>query len=82
MKVINWDVDTNDWKLPGSSAIRSTILGNVRPGSIVLMHDGGGPRQGTVDALSGAISGLRARGYRLVTVSQLLGNRMIYRPVP
>ena len=82
MKVINWDVDTTDWKLPGSSAIRSTILNRVRPGSIVLMHDGGGPRQGTVDALAGAISGLRARGYRLVTVSQLLGNRMIYRPVP
>jgi peptidoglycan/xylan/chitin deacetylase (PgdA/CDA1 family) len=82
MKVINWDVDTTDWKLPGSAAIRSTIIHNVRPGSIVLMHDGGGPRQGTVDALAGAIDGLRARGYRFVTVSELLGNRMIYRPVP
>ena len=82
MKVINWDVDTTDWKLPGSAAIRSPIIHNVRPGSIVLMHDGGGPRQGTVDALAGAIDGLRARGYRFVTVSELLGNRMIYRPVP
>jgi peptidoglycan/xylan/chitin deacetylase (PgdA/CDA1 family) len=46
------------------------------------MHDGGGPRGGTVDALEGAIRGLRHRGYKLVTVSELLGNRMIYRPVP
>ncbi|MCC6755140.1 MAG: polysaccharide deacetylase family protein [Solirubrobacterales bacterium] len=82
MKVVNWDVDTTDWKLPGSAAIRSTIVNQARPGSIVLMHDGGGPRGGTVDALAGAISGLRHRGFRLVTVSQLLGNRMIYRPVP
>lgn len=82
MKVINWDVDTTDWKLPGSASIRSTILHDVRPGSIVLMHDGGGPRGGTVDALAGAIRGLRHRGYKLVTVSELLGNRMIYRPVP
>ena len=82
MKVVNWDVDTTDWKLPGSAAIRATIVGQARPGSIVLMHDGGGPRGGTVDALSGAISGLRDRGFKLVTVSELLGNRMIYRPVP
>jgi len=82
MKSVNWDVDTTDWKLPGSASIRSTILNRVRPGSIVLMHDGGGPRSETVDALAGAIYGLRARGYRFVTVSELLGDRMIYRPVP
>jgi peptidoglycan/xylan/chitin deacetylase (PgdA/CDA1 family) len=82
MESVNWDVDTTDWKLPGSAAIRSTIIHDVRPGSIVLMHDGGGPRGGTVDALAGAISGLRHRGYELVTVSELLGKRMIYRPVP
>ncbi len=81
MKVVNWDVDTSDWKLPGSGSIASTIVNQVRPGSIVLMHDGGGPRSGTVGALASAIGGLRDRGYRLVTVSQLLGNRTIFRPV-
>lgn len=81
MKVVNWDVDTLDWRLPGSASIRSTIVNRVRPGSIVLMHDGGGPRGGTVGALAGAISGLRGRGFKLVTVSELLGNRAIYRPV-
>lgn len=82
MKVVDWDVDTTDWKLPGAGYIKSNVLGNAHSGSIVLMHDGGGPRSQTVEALPGIIDGLRGRGYRLVTVSQLLGNRMIYRPVP
>jgi peptidoglycan/xylan/chitin deacetylase (PgdA/CDA1 family) len=44
------------------------------------MHDGGGPRSQTVDALPGGIDNLRSRGYTLVTVTELLGNRFIYRP--
>jgi peptidoglycan/xylan/chitin deacetylase (PgdA/CDA1 family) len=44
------------------------------------MHDGGGYRSQTVAALGPAISNLKRRGYRLVTVSKLLGNRTIYRP--
>lgn len=79
MKVVNWDVDTQDWKLPGSGSIRNSMSG-ARSGSIVLMHDGGGPRSQTIEALSSGISRLRHRGYRLVTVSDLLGNEMIYRP--
>lgn len=82
MKVVNWDVDTNDWKLPGARKISSTIVNRVRPGSIVLMHDGGGPRGGTVDALEPAISTLKRRGYELVPVTELLGNRVIYQPKP
>ncbi len=79
MKTVNWDVDTNDWRLPGSGSILNSIS-SARSGSIVLMHDGGGPRGQTVDALNAGISRLRHRGYKLVTVSELLGNRMIYRP--
>lgn len=82
MKVVNWDVDTNDWKVPGVSAIVAEIVNRTRPGSIVLMHDGGGSREGTVDALGPAISALRDRGFRFVTVTQLLGNRFRYRPMP
>jgi len=82
MKSVLWDVDTSDWKLPGAGSIKSTILRASRPGSIVLMHDGGGPRGGTVDALEGAIRGLRRRGYKLVTVTELLGNRFLFRPKP
>lgn len=79
MKTVNWDRDTNDWKLPGSGSILSTIT-SARSGSIVLMHDGGGPRGQTVDALAAGIDRLQARGYELVTVSKLLGNKMVYRP--
>lgn len=81
MKSVIWDVDTNDWKRPGSGAIRGAITRNVRPGSIVLMHDAGGPRGQTVAALPGAIRTLKRRGYQFVTVSELLGNRIRYRPV-
>ena len=79
VKVVNWDRDTNDWKLPGSASILNTIT-SAGSGSIVLMHDGGGPRSQTVDALAAGIDRLKHRGYELVTVSELLGNRTIYRP--
>lgn len=81
LKVVNWDVDTDDWRQPGAASITRSILKEVRPGSIVLMHDAGGPRAGTVHALADAIRGLRRRGFELVTVSELLGNRMLYSPV-
>lgn len=79
MKSVLWDIDTSDWSTPGSGAIGSRIR-SARSGSIVLMHDGGGPRSQTVDALPGAIDSLRSRGYRFVTVTRLLGNRFLYRP--
>lgn len=79
MKSVLWDIDTVDWSSPGSGAIRARGSDAGR-GSIVLMHDGGGPRSQTVEALPGMIGNLRARGYQLVTVTQLLGNRFIYRP--
>lgn len=81
MKNVIWDVDTSDWRLPGARSIERAITRHVRPGSIVLMHDAGGPRGQTVAALPGAIRNLKRRGYRFVTVSELLGNRIRYRPV-
>lgn len=80
MRTINWDVDPRDWSTPGTSAIYNTIVGNARPGSIILMHDGGGPRGETLAALPGIIDTLRARGYAFETVSELLGYRLIYKP--
>jgi len=66
-----WDVDTNDWAMPGADAISRTVLARVRPGSIVLMHDGGGDRSQTAEALPAVVEGLLERGYRFVTVEQL-----------
>jgi len=80
LRTVTWDVDPADWTNPGSAAVYSRVVGAVQPGSIVLMHDGGGPRGGTLAALPAIIDTLRNRGYRFETVTELLGERMIYRP--
>jgi peptidoglycan/xylan/chitin deacetylase (PgdA/CDA1 family) len=76
---IQWDVDTRDWSLPGTDAIYNTVVSNVRPGSIVLQHFGGGPRFQTLAAVPREIDTLRREGYHFVTVTQLLGYRLIYK---
>jgi len=78
MTTIIWDVDPNDWASPGSEAIYSRVVGNTRPGSIVLMHDGGGNRSQTVAALPHIIHTLRHRGYRFLTVTKLLHRHTIW----
>jgi peptidoglycan-N-acetylglucosamine deacetylase len=80
MDTITWDVDPRDWSRPGTGAIVSRVLGAVRPGSIVLMHDGGGPRGETVAALPTILRVLRHRGYRFKTVSGLLGDKLVWLP--
>jgi peptidoglycan-N-acetylglucosamine deacetylase len=80
LETILWDVDPMDWTTPGSAAVYSRVVGAAQPGSIILMHDGGGDRSGTLAALPRIIDTLRGRGYRFATVSQLLGHRLIYRP--
>jgi peptidoglycan/xylan/chitin deacetylase (PgdA/CDA1 family) len=80
MQTILWDVDPTDWATPGAAAVYSRVVSAARPGSIILMHDGGGDRSGTLAALPRIIDTLRARGYRFATVSELLGHRMLYRP--
>ena len=72
MLMVLWTVDTNDYRLPGVNAIVDAVLAKARPGAILLLHDAGGNRTETVAALPRIISGLRARGYGLVTVPKLL----------
>jgi len=79
MTTIQWDIDPRDWALPGVAAIEDDVLTNARNGGIVEMHDGGGPRQETIDALPTIITTLRKRGYRFVTITQMLGYRLIYK---
>ncbi len=73
MMSILWDVDPEDWRNPSASQIRNHILSHAHPGSIMLMHDGAAGRRSTLAALPGIITTLHARGYRLVTVPDLLG---------
>ena len=72
MLVVMWSVDSADYTRPGRGAIVRNVLAGARPGAIVLMHDGGGPRDQTVAALPTIIRRLRRRGFRLVTVPELL----------
>jgi peptidoglycan-N-acetylglucosamine deacetylase len=56
-----WSVDPHDWEDPPASVICRRVVSNVRPGSIVLLHDGTGTN--TVEALPCIIKRLRAQGY-------------------
>jgi peptidoglycan/xylan/chitin deacetylase (PgdA/CDA1 family) len=70
--MVLWSVDTDDYLQPGVSVIVERALAGAHPGAIILMHDAGGTRTQTIEALPSVIRGLRDRGYRLVTVPQLL----------
>ncbi|MGW4892734.1 polysaccharide deacetylase family protein [Kitasatospora sp. NPDC004240] len=72
LTTVLWDVETDDWARPGPEVIAERVMRQVRPGSVVLMHDGGGDRSQTVAALPPVIARLRAEGYRLVPVGDLL----------
>lgn len=69
--LVLWNVDPLDWKYRSAPTVTRKVLAQVRPGSIVLLHDIHGS---TVDAVPGIISQLKARGYTLVTVPELLGS--------
>jgi peptidoglycan/xylan/chitin deacetylase (PgdA/CDA1 family) len=77
MVSVIWDVDTRDWTLPGSDAIYATAT-SAKPGSIVLMHDGGGDRSETLAALPRIIENLKSRGFHLVTMTHLLNGHYKY----
>ncbi len=68
---IQWNIDTVDWKGLTASQINTKVQTNIKPGSIVLMHTGAGA-PGTPLALPTMISQLKAKGYKFVTISQLL----------
>lgn len=75
--IVNWDVDSVDWKNnPSSALVLRNIKKTLQPGSIILQHAGGGIGQnlyGTVNALPQLIRLLHSKGYELVTLPELLG---------
>lgn len=68
---IGWNVDTNDWQKPGANVVYDRIM-QAEPGNIILLHDGGGDRSQTVEALRNALPKLREAGYRFITIDELL----------
>ncbi|TFE27897.1 polysaccharide deacetylase family protein [Cohnella luojiensis] len=73
--VVNWDVDSSDWRQLNADQVFRNVTRSVRPGSVVLMHAGGGEGQsltGTVKALPRIIDWLRNHHYEPVTLTELL----------
>jgi peptidoglycan/xylan/chitin deacetylase (PgdA/CDA1 family) len=73
--VVNWDIDTLDWKQLNSSQVLANTLSHTHRGAIILQHSAGGPTQdlsGTVKALPILIAELKRQGFEMVTVPQLL----------
>jgi peptidoglycan/xylan/chitin deacetylase (PgdA/CDA1 family) len=61
MTPLHWNVDPSDWRAPGPERIASVLTGYIQPGAVVLLHDAGGDRQGTIDALRVALPELLSR---------------------
>lgn len=77
-------IDTADWTNPGVDEMVDSVLAQAAEGSrIVVMHDSGGDRRETLEALPQIIAQLRQRGYDFVTVSQMLGlqRRQVMPPI-
>ena len=64
MKPLGWSVDSRDWCEPGVEAIVSTVKGQLHSGAVILMHDAGGNRSQTVQALKQLIPTLIKEGYQ------------------
>ncbi|MGF7184307.1 peptidoglycan/xylan/chitin deacetylase (PgdA/CDA1 family) [Desulfitispora alkaliphila] len=74
IKTVNWSIDTHDWNKDFNSVetMFETVKRYKHPGAIVLMHSGGGPRPNTVELLPELIEMFQEKGYKFVTVGELL----------
>jgi len=66
---IFWSVDPEDWKRPGVSVVADRLVSGARNGGILLAHD---IHQPTIDAMPSALDRLLAKGFKFVTVTQLI----------
>ena len=73
MLLVGWDTDVEDWRQTSPASLERAVLGAVRGGSIVVLHDGPDRRELTLAALPGLIAGLRRLGLEPVSVTRLLG---------
>jgi peptidoglycan/xylan/chitin deacetylase (PgdA/CDA1 family) len=70
--MVLWSTDTRDFTVPGVQTIVQRALAGAQPGAIILMHDAGGNRQETIEALPAIIAGLHRKGLHAVTVPRLM----------
>src|SRR6267142_1947328 len=78
-KIVLWDVDPLDWRRPGPNVVCNRIVKNTRAGSIVLAHD---IHPGTIEAMPSVLSQLEAKGFKFVTVSELIAMETPLPPKP
>src|SRR5256886_11668059 len=78
-KIVLWDVDPLDWRRPGSNVVCNRIVKNTRAGSIVLAHD---IHPGTIEAMPCVLNQLEAKGFKFVTVSELIAMKTPLPPKP
>ncbi|MFI5731630.1 polysaccharide deacetylase family protein [Kribbella sp. NPDC051587] len=68
-ELVLWTIDSRDWSKPGVPVIEKRVLGSVKNGSVILMHDGGGNRSQTLAALPSILEKLKAQGFGFRTLS-------------
>lgn len=73
MKTILWTVDTVDWKKPETSEMVNRVVSKVENGSVVLMH----PTKPVAEGMKAMISEIRAKGYTLGTISELMSEKRV-----
>ena len=78
-KIVLWDVDPFDWRRPGATVVCNRIVKNTRAGSIILAHD---IHPGTIDAMPCVLNQLEAKGFKFVTVSELIAMQTPIPPKP
>lgn len=86
MPIILWNVDTKDWKNRNAQSVINAVMGKVKDGDIVLMHE---LYTSTAEAVEALVPALTAQGFQLVTVSELayykglpLNPGQIYNSIP
>ncbi|MEH1850347.1 MAG: polysaccharide deacetylase family protein [Nostoc sp.] len=70
--IVLWSSDSVDYSRPAVPKLINNVFRRAKPGGIVLMHDGGGNRSKTVQALPEIIANFRKQGYSFVTIPELL----------
>lgn len=71
---VTWDVDSLDYETQDQKKLEENVMTQVRPGSIVLFHDGSGRKPATIGAVKTVIRVLKAQGYTFLTVNELREN--------
>ncbi|WP_066150109.1 polysaccharide deacetylase family protein [Halalkalibacter krulwichiae] len=73
MHTILWSVDTVDWRKPNSQEMVNRVLSKVHNGAMILMH----PTEPTAQGLDSLITGIKEKGYRIGTVSEVLSEERV-----